>query len=549
MNPSNICIVVSVLLSVVPAAAQSLSAASGDAVSRDISSQRDFIFQNNLWKETSNPSSLSFFGFEKTLGTAELSTDFLSGTYKRAMDPLRDYGLNFSAESYNPLDHIDLYGSFTFRQETLEGKTYSENHDPYNGNPYIAGSTLAGDYTKQLFAFKVVSASKLLWNRMRFGVACDYNVGDMSRYNDPRSRVQLADYSITPGLTIELTSKDRLGLSGTYRYRKEKMLKPVTKSDNIDRYIYCVQKGVSEYSETGLLFFSRRYVGNYGGGELQYSHMTQELSLLAYSGATYRHDDVIGERKETPGDYGSMGYHGGISSFWGGGKLRHKASLEISYDSGWAQECLQELTTEMNDQGMPDSYWRTVMKNIRFRNSSASLSAKWQMFGLRDEEYLWDFGIAFDSELHSSRYILPESHFKTAYLEPAIVGGRVLYRKGASEINISGRLGWHINVQNDLSVNPELDKEKLTTVRDNVTLPDYQTFSRNNLAFSLNVNYIFATLKNVRLYCSASTNQYYALTDPASLASVSGLLSAQHQPQTYSKPSRIWSAFSIGILY
>lgn len=549
MKVRNTYIAIIVLLSGIPAAAQSLSAASGDDVRRDVSSQRHYTTQNNVWRATNNPSSLSFYGFDKTSGSAELSSDFLSGAYRRAMDPTRNYSMNFSAESYNYLDNIDLYGSFAFRQETLEGKTYSENYDPYNGNPYIAGSTLAGDYTKQLFAFKVVSASKLLWNRMRFGVACDYNVGDMSRYNDPRSRVQLADYSITPGLTIELTSKDRIGLSGTYRYRKEKMLKPVTKSDNIDRYIYCAQKGVSEYSETGLLFFSRRNVSNYGGGELQYSHMTPELSLLVYGGVTYRHDDVIGERKETPGDYGSMDYHGGISSFWGSGKLRHKASIGISHDSGWAQECLQELTTEMNDQGMPDSYWRTVMKNIRFRNSSASVSAKWQMFGLRDGDYLWDFGIAFDSELHSSRYILPESHFKTAYLEPAIVGGRVLYRKGASEINLSGRLGWHINVQNDLSVNPELDKEKLTVIRDNVTLPDYQTFSRNSLAFSLNVNYIFATLKNVRLYCTASTNQYHALSNPVSLTSVNGLSSFPDQSPTYSKPSRIWLALSIGILY
>lgn len=550
MKARNTYLAIFVLLSGIPAAAQSLSAASGDDVRRNVSSQHHYALQNNVWRFTNNPLSLSFYDLDKTSGSAELSFDFLSGAYRRAMDPMRDYSMNFSAESYNYLDKINLYGSFAFRQETLEGKTYSENYDPYNGNPYIAGSTLAGDYTKQLFAFKVVSTSKLLWNRMRFGVACDYNVGDMSRYNDPRSRVQLADYSITPGLTIELTSNDRLGLSGTYRYRKEKMLKPVAKSDNIDRYIYCTQKGVVEYSETGLLFFSRRYVGDYGGGELQYSHITPKNSLMLHCGATFRHDDVIGDRKENPGNFSSIDYYAGVASSHNSHVgLRHKANVTVSHSSGWAQECLQELTTEMNDQGMPDSYWKTVMKNIRYRNSLTDISAGWHTFRLREGKYLWDFGVTFDAEIYSSHYILPESHFKTAYIEPALAGGGVLYQKGSSEINISGRLGWHQNIENKLFVNPELDKEKLTVIRDHVTAPDYQRLGHGSLAVGLNLNYIFMTLKTARLYCSVSTNQYYALTKPSSLSLVQGLPEDSSSTISSYVSARVWSSLSIGILY
>lgn len=528
-------IAIAALLSGFPAAAQPQLTMSGESSRRDVSSQRQFSLENNVWNATNNPTTISFYELGKASGSAGFSADYLAGAYRRAMDPSEDYSLGFSTDSYNSLDNIDLYGSFAFTQETLKGKKYSENYDPYNGNPYLAGSTLEGDYTKQLFEFNVAASSKVLSNRMRFGVSIDYNVGDMSRYNDPRSRVQLADYSITPGFIIDLTPKDRIGLSGTYRYRKEKMLKPVAKSENLDRYMYCLQKGLSEYSETGLLFFSRRYVGNYGGGELQYSHMTPNLSLVVHGGATYRYDDVIGERKENPGNYSSIDYHGGVSALWGNGRLRHKAVVGLSYISGDAEECLQELTTETNEQGMPDSYWRTVMKNIRYRNSLSTMSALWQISGLRGGKYSWDVGVAIDASVYSSKYILPKSDFHTAYLEPSLIGGCLLYSKGNSEINISGRLGWHQSLTNKLSTNPELENEKLTTIRDNVTIPDYQTFSRSGLMTGLNLNYIFASLKSSRLYCSVSTNQCYALSTP------------KETPST--TPTRIWSSISIGIIY
>lgn len=84
---------------------------------------------------------------------------------------------------------------------------------------------------------------------------------------------------------------------------------------------------------------------------------------MLHCGATFRHDDVIGDRKENPGNFSSIDYYAGVASSHNSHVgLRHKANVTVSHSSGWAQECLQELTTEMNDQGMPDSYWKTVMK-------------------------------------------------------------------------------------------------------------------------------------------------------------------------------------------
>lgn len=572
-----------VLLPVFPVAAQSLYSVDNEKVRREVSSDRMLMMDNNLWMKTSNPSALSLFDFSQnslnliSFGAAEINGNYTAGDYRRAMDPSSDYSFNFSADSYNYLKHIDLYGSFTFIQQTLKGKSYSENYDPYNGNPYIAGSPLPGDYSKQFFAFKVAASSKLLWQRVRFGVGFDYNVGDLSRYNDPRSRVQLADYSITPGTVIELTSKDRLGVSGTYRYRKEKMLKPVTKSESIDRYIYCTQKGLAEYSETGLLFFSRRYVGNYGGMELQYSHSSitsrpsasscdpsssldssslcsslsypsaSSFSFLVNGGINYRFDDVIGERKENPGNYTSMKYYGGIGILWGKESLSHKLSATGSYTSGKAMECLQELVTETNEQGMPDSWWKTLMKNVRYRNTLAEASVDYRITAKREGKYLWDAGVTVDAEFYSSRYVLPVSSMRTAFIEPAIVGGGVLYRKSSNEIKMSGRLGWHCGLNGSLDLSSSLDEEKTTKIRDNVTVPDYEMQRRSALEASLSLDYIFVTLKKVRLYCSLSTNQYYSF--PSNRNGVS----ASSSPDPVHIPSwalfRIWTSFSFGILY
>ena len=592
-----------VLLPVFPVAAQSLYSVDKEEVRREVCSDRMLMIDNNLWMKTSNPSALSLFDFSAngkliSFGTAEVSGDYETGDYRRAMDPSSDYSFNFSADSYNYLNHIDLYGSFTYTQQTLKGKSYSENYDPYNGNPYIAGSPLQGDYSKQFFAFKVAASSKLLWQRVRFGVGFDYNVGDLSRYNDPRSRVQLADYSITPGTVIELTSKDRLGVSGTYRFSKEKMLKPVTKSESIDRYIYYTQKGLAEYSETGLLFFSRRYVGNYGGVELQYSHSSNtsrpsasshepsysrpsasscassssntslsscssssypsasSFSFILNGGVNYRFDDVIGERKENPGNYTSLQYYGGAAVVWGNENLSHKLSATGSCTSGKAMECLQELITETNDQGMPDSWWKTLMKNVRYRNSLADVSLDYRITGTRGGKYLWDAGVTVDAEFYSSRYVLPHSSMRTAFIEPSICGGGVLYRKSSNEIKMSGRVGWHCGLDGSLDLSSSLDEEKTTKIRDNVTVPDYEMQRRSALEAGLSLDYIFVTLKKVRLYCSLSTVQYYSFSsnqNGASASSSSASASSASVPSGVSPLScplfRIWTSFSFGILY
>ncbi len=538
-----------VSLPVLPVAAQSLVLPAFTAHSAEsgcfVDSDRKTAVESNLWSLTRNPSAMSFCDFRaESSGSAQLSSDYTSGKHHRAMDPDRDLNFRFSADSYNFLKNIDLYGSFSFTQQSLKGKTFSENYEPYNGNPYIVGSSLAGNYTKQLFEFKVAASSKCLWQRVRFGISADYTVGDQSRYNDPRSRVQLADYSVTSGFTVELSSCDRLGLSGTYRYRKEKMLKPVAKSENLDKYTYYTQKGVSEYSESGLLFFTRRYIGHYGGGEVQYAHRGTSWSMLMWGGAMHRYEDVIGERRENPGNYRSLDCYGGFSSLWGSGTLRSKAAVTVSCTSGTAEECLQEQVTETTAQGLVDSYWNTIMKNVRYRNSIVSGTAVWQITGLRGGRYLWDAGLRTAAEFYSSRYILPESSFRTSFIEPAITGGGNLFRRGGSEINLSGHIGWHQCLLSDYSPNGDLDAEKLTLIRDRVSLPDAAVFGRSSLSFGLDCGYIFASVRKFRFYCRLSTNQYYVVAG-SSRASTA----VQGGEDTRGMRCRIRSAVSVGIIY
>ena len=51
------------------------------------------------------------------------------------------------------------------------------------------------------------------------GVRLDYQVGDLSRLRDPRSRSELLDYKLTPSLTYT-SGQHTLGISGHYRRRK-----------------------------------------------------------------------------------------------------------------------------------------------------------------------------------------------------------------------------------------------------------------------------------------------------------------------------------------
>ena len=171
----------------------------------------------------------------KTHGVTELGYDKNSGDYHRAQEGSDLSGLNFYSERYDKLGKNWLvWGSFDFQMNREMNRYFSDVFFPYNSSPYIFGSSVKGNYDKQMFDLHA-KFSHIQKGKFTYGLGIDYTVADLSRLRDPRSRSYLADYAAVPAVTYQLSPAITLGLDGFVRYQKEKMPSIVTVQDDPTR--------------------------------------------------------------------------------------------------------------------------------------------------------------------------------------------------------------------------------------------------------------------------------------------------------------------------
>lgn len=193
-----VCILAAGLLTTRLDAQNHLSHPSRQTVPSDVDPVHSLLELQNSWLGSDNPTSIGV----KTMpdiGKAQFAGDLMAGNLHRSMESSRMQSWGFGADSYRSLRHLNLWGDFSFMNRFHSDRQWSDNVDPYNGNPYQVGSKLKGDYTEQSFDFDVKLASHRIADRWHFGLGMKYEVGDLSRLNDPRSRVQFADMSVPEG--------------------------------------------------------------------------------------------------------------------------------------------------------------------------------------------------------------------------------------------------------------------------------------------------------------------------------------------------------------
>ena len=169
--------------------------------------QKDY----NVWLRTENPVSIGIVTMPD-IGRTGFDAKSTYGDFHKAMESGGINSCGFSSSGYKSLKPLNLWGSFRFSQEHHRGRCWSDNINPYNGNPYLTGSSVKGKYSYQVFDFSVKMSSKRLFGFMWAGIGLDYSLGDFSRLQDPRSRTQEIRYSITPGVAFRL-GKETIGLN------------------------------------------------------------------------------------------------------------------------------------------------------------------------------------------------------------------------------------------------------------------------------------------------------------------------------------------------
>lgn len=462
----------------------------GRVVHADIDPRYRLAEADNLWLDTANPSAVGVRTMPD-IGTAQFAADHQAGDFHRAMESGVMNGWGFGADSYQSLKNINLWGDFSFAERHHRGRRWSDNFLPYNGNPYQSGSSVVGGYVEQVFDFGVKLSSKRVLRRMWFGMGVDYSLGDFSRINDPRSRVQFIDLSVGPGWIVEVAPRHRLGLNLTYRYRKEKNNRYVVKSTTSEDFLIYRQEGLGVYSTILSDNFDRRNKGNHYGGDLQYEFGGDGFSLMTSAGYMHLKDAIEDRMKESPGDYAERLVHLDLTARWCKPQSIHHARLKFENRAGEADKAFQELVYEEDPQtGVPTSSYVTLFSSKAFTHDVVSLKGEWRYERLRRTDCLWFVGARLQWWNMKDKYVfyVPSSKMEVASLSIGAEGGALLFSKGRHRLFSEFGAGFHLNVDGRYFISPDVDKQD---IRRNVNDTDYEILSANALDMELRLKYIF----------------------------------------------------------
>ena len=490
-----VCILAAGLLTTRLDAQNHLSHPSRQTVPSDVDPVHSLLELQNSWLGSDNPTSIGV----KTMpdiGKAQFAGDLMAGNLHRSMESSRMQSWGFGADSYRSLRHLNLWGDFSFMNRFHSDRQWSDNVDPYNGNPYQVGSKLKGDYTEQSFDFDVKLASHRIADRWHFGLGMKYEVGDLSRLNDPRSRVQFADMSVYPGMAVQLAAHHRLGVNLNYRYRKEKNNKYVSKSAGGNEFMLYRQEGLGVYSNVLSNHFERRVKGHWYGGALQYEYVQDGFSLFSHARYQKRSDTLEDLMKECPGDYSEHLADLQVKARWQNRNTLQTASLQLDGSLGTSYKNFQELHSEEDEDGYSHSEYRTLYTAKAYTHHQLTVGADYHYYRLGSSGYRWFAGskIGFWNLADRYAFYVPASKMDVSTLSMTLEGGLCLLTKGRHRLYTEAVLAYHLSVVGQLSASPDLDKKELW---EGIHVSDFEVLSSDVLETGLKLKYFFPlTLKN-----------------------------------------------------
>lgn len=479
----------------------------------------------NPWTQIQNAAGLGLSSVV-THGVTELGYDISNGDYHRAQEGNARNGLNFYSERYDKLGKNWLvWGSFNFIMDREENRCWSDAFTTYNNNPYLYGSSIPGNYDRQLFDFHA-KISRQAKGKINYGFGIDYQVGDLSRLRDPRTRVYLADYAAIPSITFSINQQQTIGLNLSARYQKEKMPNITTVQDdpNLKYYSFLGMENADAVIG-GFTGFQRQFVSSFYGFDLQYAYSTEKMKLLLSGGAFLQNQQILENIKQSPGSFNSMNYKGTVVLSSALDKLLLNTSLKGNFKQGSANENLQELVTVRDTAtGIASQSWVTLFTyNSRYINNTYDLKLNIDLRDLSQDkkDYSWMGGLEMGISGFKNQYFLPFSEMAVNRANGGIYGHYRIFNKNDKRITLKGNLNYEFHFNNKLTLsNGTLDAPTLGAstfkngtydVATNVIMPDYQFYQLNAISFKIEANYTFLlSFKKTKM--AAFTKLYYKNT-------------------------------------
>lgn len=457
---------------------------------------RDIERVNHLWFKTQNASGLSLNSLESgSIGSISFSRSI--NDFKRVQEARTKNELHFSVERIdNVSKYIKVYSKFEINKSKETDRSWSDVMRTYNSNPYISGSSIKGDYDGLDFKLQAKIASVRI-QRFTFGLGLDYEVGDLSRLRDPRSRSRLEEYSVIPSATYLLNDKQTVGLSFKYGHRKEK-IPNITTLQSDPTMMYYTFTGMEHANGviSGYNGFKREFVNQSFGIGLDYNLKKNNFQTLVSISYDKGDENVWQEYKGSPGYYNETIYK--IKSF---STLRHNHflhSLNINFSSneGKATELKQELISTVNPAtGVTSKHWNTLFEyKNRYTVDLLDLNINYKLYSTKSG---YDYNYYIGSGLHyrsaNNKYNLPVSISDISTIEVALEGGYRLINKKNGKLWIEPKVSYLHSLNASLKLN-----DNTTEYAKQVLIPDLEFYKSSFVNSSLAIQYIFPmNIKNI----------------------------------------------------
>ncbi len=403
----------------------SLSSIASQASAQEASYR--YFDATQLWRLTNNAAGLGLDSAQNR-GYALFNAEHWNGDYTRVQEGTQQNQLRFETERYQTVGkYLHAYGHFDFDYGRTKNRAWADVMRPYNANPFISGSSISGKYDSQDFNFTAALGTVEL-NGWRYGLRLDYNVGDLSRLRDPRSRSQLLDYKLSPAVTYSF-GQQTVGLSGFYHRRKEKITGVTTVQQNATMKYY-LMSGLEHAEGTvgGYSSFSREWVDHRFGAELSYAEKTSARhSLLALS-ISRGEEYAYGQYKYEPGRYVHYQYGAKTLDRFYMGNTIHQLDLQVDYEQAYADEYRQELLQEKDAQTGYTSYsYRTqIVYKKRYQMNQLHADLRYRIHFTQQQEEQAYAGIHAALNSAKNKHLLPASEMSHGGMQLMAEGGMSL---------------------------------------------------------------------------------------------------------------------------
>ena len=444
-----------------------------------------------LWQQTENAAGLGI-EYSRNRGYAEFNVEHRDGDYHRVQEGGQRNQLKFTTERYQQISMLLVgYGRFQFDMDRTQDRAWCDVMRPYNSNPFFSGSSIMGKYDTQDFdltaaisTIPIPLSGKSMDREMTFGVKLDYQVADLSRLRDPRSRSELLDYQMTPAVTY-VFGRHTIGLNGHYHRRKEKMPGLVTVQDDPNLKYY-LMSGMEQASGTlgGYKGYSREWVNHEFGAELNYGYQNGAINSLTSVSISRGAEDAWGQYKYEPGKYTSYKYkvmsHHRIKS----STLLHQLDLDMNLIQGYADEYRQQLILEKDAKGYTSYHYETQIEyKKRYQVKTTDASIHYRCSWLDNSAINGYLGFRYSLQYVSDKHLLPLSDFQYNHFNIQVEGGTSFFNKRLW-IDLSGTYHFADNVELNLA-DPTSDYAQ------QVWLPDQAYYKANYWQGHAEVKYTF----------------------------------------------------------